>query len=233
MAQLLPAHIIRRCLIRIGAFQGQAAAIETSYVKANPTDDSVSESFVPSVWNDELTTVEQEIAGVVSLNIDHPWRGVIHDVTGSIASGGLIPTVGASSATAKIIGEYGEVRDAASPFRPLTPDLTEADIRARSQNPGTMYISDVFSYSLRKPRLNHTRTNAIIDVSVFDYDARLAAITANAALLFQSAGNAYFCGVMSLLKNTDALLSELSALFQPRYEAWLKAYEKGQTKLAA
>lgn len=224
--------IVRRCLIRIGAFQGQAAAIETSYVKADPTDDSVSESFVPSVWNDELTTVEQEIAGAVSLNTDHPWRSVIADVTASVASGALIPTVGISSATAKIIGEYGEVRDAASPFRPLTPDLSEPDIRAFSLNPDTMFISDVFSYSLHKPRLNHTRANAIIDVCVFDYDARLTAITANSALLFQSAANAYFCGVMSLLKNTDALLSELSGLFQPRYEAWLRAYERGQTELA-
>lgn len=231
MANLLPSHIIRRCLIRIGAFQGQAPAIEISYVKADPTDDSVSQSFVPSSWHDELTTVEQEIAGAVSLDPDHPWRGILHDVTASIANGGRIPDVGITTATAKIIGEYGQVRDAVSPFRPLSPDMTEADIRARDQNPGTMYISDVFSYSLRKPRLNHTRTNAIIDVCVFDYDARLAAITANAALLFQSAGNAYFCGVMSLLKNTDANLSELSGLFQPRYEAWLRAYEKGQTEL--
>lgn len=232
MATLLPSHIIRRCLIRLGAYQGQSAAVEASYIKANPADDSTSESFVPSSFTDELVTVEQEIAGAVALNTGHPWRNVLHDVTASIASGGVIPTVGVSSATAKIIGEYGEIRDAASPFRTLTPDLPEADIRALGQNPGTMFISDVFSYSLHKPRLNHTRANAIIDVCVFDYDVRLAAIAGNSALLFTEAANAYFSGVMSLLKNTDALLSELSGLFQPRYEAWLRAYERGQTELA-
>lgn len=226
---LTPAMVIRRALLRIGAYRGDPAAIEASYIKTDPTDDAVSESFVPSAFTDELTSVEQEIAGAAASNKDQVWRGLIADVTASIANGGLIPTVGASTATAKIIGEYGQVREAVTPFRPLTPDMTEADIRAFAENPGSMFISDVFSYSLRKPRLNHTRPNAIIDVCVFDYAARLAAITANEALLFQSAANAYFAGLMSLLKNTDATLTELSAVYEPRYRTWLAGIAEGGT----
>lgn len=227
---LTPSIILRQVYIRIGAYQGQAAAIEASYLLADPSTNSKSASFTKSVLLDGLVGIEQEMAGAIGSEPDHPWQNVITDVTASIASGGRVPSVGISTATAKIIGKYHQVRDAASPFRPLTNDLTVADIRELSLNPATMFRSDIYSFALERGRLHHTRTNATIDVSVYDYDARKTAIFADGELLFTEAQDCYCSGLMSLLMNTDALLTELSKMYAPRYQAWLKALGAGQTE---
>jgi len=230
MAGLLPSYIMRQVWIRVGAYKGQAAAIEASYLLADPSTNSVSAAFTKSALLDGLVGIEQEMAGAISSDPDHPWQNIITDVTASIASGGRVPSVGISTATAKIIGKYHAVRDAVSPFRTLTDDLTVADIRELSLNPATMFKSDIYSYALDRGRLHHTRTNATIDVSVYDYDARKAAIFADGELLFTEAQDCYFSGLMSLLMNTDALLTELSKLYAPRYQAWITALGAGQTK---
>lgn len=231
MAGLLPSYIYREAALRIGAYPGIPSAIEALYVAVDPTLGMKSESFVPSSFKDSLRAVEQEIAGAVATPRVHPWQNVIADVTAAIASGVLVPVVGASSATAKVIGNYGQVRDGASPFRPLTNDLPVSEIRALNQNPGTMFKSDVFSYQFDRGRLVHTRPTATVDVCVYDFEARKTAIDANAELLFTEAENAYLSGLMSMLMNTDALLTELANQYSPRYQAWLAAFRSGQTEL--
>lgn len=230
MAGLLPSYILRQVFIRIGAYQGQAEAIEASYLLADPSTNAKSASFTKSVLLDGLVGIEQEMAGAIGSEPDHPWQNVITDFTASIASGGRVPSVGVSSSTAKIIGKYHQVKDADSPFRPLTNDLTIADIRELSLNPASMFKSDIYSFALERGRLHHTRTNAIIDVSVYAYDTRKAAIFADQELLFTEAQDCYFSGLMSLLMNTDALLTELSKMYAPRYQAWIAALGAGQTK---
>jgi hypothetical protein len=229
MAGLLPSYILRQCWARVGAYKGQAAAIEASYLLADPSTNSVNASFTKSVLLDGLISIEQEIATAVAANIEHPWRAILQDTTAAIASGGLIPKVGISTATAKIIGEYGQVKDSVTPFRPLTPDLTVAEIRALNQNIGTMFSMDYFSCAYQVPRLWHTRSvGAVIDVCTYDFDTRKTAIFADGELLFTEAEGAYFSGLMSLLMNTDALLTELSKMYAPRYAEWLKIFRAGE-----
>lgn len=228
---LLPSYIIRQAALRFGAYPGIPSAIEALYVAVDPTVGMKSESFVPSSLKDSLVMVEQEIAGAVATPRAHPWQNVIADVTAAVASGALVPTVGAGGATAKVIGNYGQVRDGAAPFRPLTDDLPISEIRALNQNLGTMFKSDIFSFQFDRGRLVHTRGTATVDVCVFDFDARKTAIFADAELLFTEAESAYFCGLMSLLMNTDALLTELAKAYEPRFEAWLTTFRSGQTVL--
>lgn len=229
MAGLLPSFIHRQCALRLGAYRGDSAAIEALYIAANPLTGMESESFVPSSLKDSLVLVEQEIASAVASNVEHPWRSVLQDTTTTIASGGLIPSVGISTATAKIIGEYGQVKDSVSPFRPLTQSLSVEEIRVLNQNVNSMFTVDMFAYAYRKPRLWHTRSvGAVIDVCTYDFDTRKTAIFADAELLFTEAEGAYFAGEMSLLKNTDAILTELSAMYEPRYQAWLAAIRQGK-----
>ena len=231
MAGLLPSYIIRMALIRIGAFRGQTAAVEASYVKTDPTDDSVNASFTQTSFWDALVAVEQEIATAVAMNSEHPWRAVLQDTTTAITSGGLIPKVGISTATAKIIGKYGDVKDSVTPFRPLDQSLDADEISVFNANPNSMFTLDVYSFALKPPRLYHTRTGAVIDVCTYDFEARKTAIFADAELLFTEAENAYFCGLMSLLMNTDALLFELAKTYAPRYMAWLETFREGQTAI--
>lgn len=228
MAGLLPSYIYRQAALRIGAFPGIPSEIEALYVAVDPTTGMESESFVPTSMKDSLVAVEQEIAGAVAMS-NHPWQNILADVTASVASGARVPLVGASSATAKIIGEYGQIRDAVSPFRPLSADLSIAEIRALSINPNSMFKSDIYSYAMEGGRLSHTRTAAIVDVRVYDFEARRTAILADQELLFTEAFSAYLSGVMSLLMNTDANLTELAKMYEPRFEAWLSAFRAGQT----
>lgn len=227
---LFPSYIIRQAALRVGAYPGIPSAIEALYVAADPTAGMRSASFVPSSMKDQIVAVEQEMTGAVAMNPNHPWRGVIAGVTASIADGTVIPTFASGGTGEVVIGEYGQVRDAVSPNRPLTADLTVAEIRAYRENL-TVYKSDVFSFALQKPRLNHTRTNAIIDVCFFDFDARKAAIFADSELLFSEAENCYLTGLLSMLMNTNALLTELSMAYAPRYQAWLAALGAGKVTL--
>lgn len=232
---LTPSIIIRQCALRIGAYRGQPAAIEASYVLADPATNMVSESFPKSSLYDQILAVEQEIAGAVAMNVDHPWRALsgLADITAPLASGELVPAVGSSNS--QIIGVYGEVRDAEAPFHSLTKDLPASEIRAIAlsfSEMGAMYKSNYFSYSLDGRRLDHTRTTATVDVCVFDFTSRKTAIDNNANLIFQNAENAYLSGTMSMLKNTDAQLAELAGLYQPRFEAWLTAFQAGKTELS-
>jgi hypothetical protein len=223
---LLPSYILRQAWIRIGAYQGQTAAIEASYVLSDPFTNSKNADFTKSAMLDQLVAVEQEMAGAVAGNTKHTWRKVIGDVTVPIASGDEIPAFSVGGTSRKIIGEYGQVRDSAS-LRPLVNDLSVGEIRAFRDN-ATVFKSDLFSCAFQKPRLWHTRTNALIDVCFYDFDARKAAIFADNELLFTAAENCYFSGLMSMLKNTDALLVELSKQYEPRYEAWLMAFQAGK-----
>lgn len=233
---LFPIEILRQVLIRIGAYRGLPAAIAISYSEADPTSDAVSESFVPVSLYDQLIAIEAEIACAVAMT-DHPWRNILVELTAALANGDMVPTTGASGAAAEIIGEYGQVRDASSPFFPLARDLSVAEIQAKTRNPN-VFMSEIFSCAFeegkntKSRRIYHTRTNVVIDVCVINYLGRKVAILANETLLFPGAANAYLSGVMSMLKNTDAQLSELSTLYQPRYEAWISAFQAGRTELA-
>lgn len=231
---LIPSIIYRQALLRIGAYRGQPADIEASYVESDPTSDSISESFVPTSFKDQVVAVEQEIAIAVSMADNHPWANLIGDITAPIASGDLIPTAGTSSANSQIIGKYRSVRDTEGPFRVLTKDLPISEIRSLDlsfSEFGAMYKSDFWAFEIEDGRLHHTRSLATVDVCVYDYVSRKTAIFNDAALIFQNAENAYFSGVMSMLKNTDATLAELAALYDPRYEAWLSTFRAGKTEL--
>lgn len=223
---LLPSYIMRQAYTRIGALSGTAAQIDTAYSAA--LTGLNTESFPPQAMEDMLALIESEIANAVASNENHVWRPILHGVTSSIATGGLIPTFSSTANTAKIIGVYGQVRDAVTPFRPLTPGLHEDEIRMLNENPNAMFKLDHYSYVIRAPRIYATRPNVTIDVCTFDFDARKTAIDADQALLFEQAEGAYFSGLMSNLANEDSLLQALSAKYQPRYQEWIAAFQDGR-----
>lgn len=209
------------CLLRIGAYLGLPADIATDYANAAFTDFE-TESFPLQALYDNLLGVEQEMAQAIAMNKDNTLRANIKD-TVAVAAGAEIPSFGSSSTTAKIIGAWGQVRDAVSPNKLLVPGLREEEIRIMVDNPGGMFKTSFFGYALVPPRIYSTVANMLIDVCVYDYDVRKAAIDANGALLFAMAENAYFDGLMCTLKNEDATLTGLSSQFEKPYAEWLAA----------
>jgi len=223
MSDLLPSTVIRQAYIRIGAWLGLPEDIAFSYNNDTAFTNVISESFPPQSMQDYLVGVEQEMALAIALNQDNVLRSNISD-TVTVASGAQIPSHGSSSTTAKIIGNWGQVRDAADENKLLVPALREEEIRIIMDNSG-VFISSYFAYALRPPRIYATVANVIIDCCVFDYDARKAAIDADEPLLFPMAQNAYFSGLMCSLKNEDATITALSSQFEKPYAEWLGAQQ--------
>lgn len=207
-------------LLRIGAFLGLPADIAANYANSAFTDFE-TESFPLQSLYDGLLGVEQEMAQAIAMNKDNILRANIKD-TVAVAAGGEIPSFGSSSTTAKIIGAWGQVRDADT-LKLLVPGLREEEIRIMVDNPGGMFKTSFFGYALVPPRIYSTVASMLIDCCVYDYDARKTAIDANGALLFSMAQNAYFDGLMATLKNEDATLTGLSSQFEKPYAEWLSA----------
>ncbi len=217
---LLPDEIARQAYARIGAFSGDASDIASAYTGSLASLNT--ESFPLQSMYDGLVAVENEIAVAIANNEDSPLRSNISS-TVAVASGDQIPSI--STGTSKIIGVWGQVRDAVDPFTLLTPALHEDEIRVIGQNPNGMFKTAYYSYAIRPPRFYATVANVTIDVCVFDYDARAAAIAANTALLFPQCQNAYFDGLMSMLKNEDPALIGLSSQFEAPYREWLASMQ--------
>lgn len=230
MASLLPSDIWRPVMLRVGAYKGVPADIATNYANTAFTDFE-TESFVLPDLKLMLTAVEQEMAQAVAMNQNNVLRSNISD-TVTVASGDEIPSVGSSSSSAKIIGEWGQVRDAGT-GKLLVPALREEEIRIIVDNPGGMFKSSFFAYALRPPRIYATITNLEIDCCVYDFDVRNPIIAANGALLFPMAQAAYFDGLMAKLKNEDATLTALSGNFEKPYGAWLDAQRPAPVQVAA
>lgn len=227
---LLPYTIIRQAMIRLGAYQGLPADIATNYANTAFTDFE-TEVFPVQAMRDGLLGVEQEMAQAIAMNKDNVLRANIKD-TVAVAYGAEIPSVGSGSSTAKIIGKWGQVRDADS-GKLLVPGLREEEIRIMVDNPGGMFKTSFFGYALQPPRIYSTVANMLIDCCVYDYDARKTAIDANGALLFPFAQAAYFDGLMTTLKNEDATLTGLSSQFEKPYAEWLAAQQSYQPEIAA
>lgn len=181
------------------------------------------------MW-DALTGVENEMATAVAMNQDSVLRDNIFD-TATVTSGGRIPSIGDSSSSAKIIGVWGQVRDADAGLE-LTPGLHEDEIRAINQNAGSMYITNYYSYALRPPRIYATQTNLIIDVCTFNYSARATVIAAGGSLLFPMESACYLAGLMTALKNQDSLYTSLSNSYEPAYKEWLTTQSGGRPVVA-
>jgi hypothetical protein len=225
--------IATMALIRIGAYKGLPSEIATNYANAAFTDFQ-TESFPLQALYDNILGVEQEMAQAIAMNQDNTLRANISD-TVTVTSGDEIPSFGSSSSTAKIIGVWGQVRDANS-SKLLVPALREEEIRILVDNPGGMFKSSFFAYALRPPRIYSTVAEMEIDCCVYDYDARKTAIDANQELLFPFAENAYFHGLMAQLKNEDATLTGLSDQFTGAYAEWLgaqRAYRNVSDEAAA
>ena len=211
--------IIRQSYVRIGAWLANSAELNALYNADTNFESVVTESFPPQAMWDALTGVEGEMATAVGMDQDNTLRSSIHD-TVAAANGEVIPTVGAGGG--KIVGVLGQVRNAVSPYRPLTPALHEDEIRAINQDAGEMYKTSYFSYALRPPRIYATVDNMLIDVCVFNEATRAAAIAANGNLLFQQCQAAYFYGLMTSLKNQDPAYTTLSNQYEAPYREWLQ-----------
>ena len=113
--------------------------------------------------NDVLAATIGEIAEAIASTPHHPERQRFADVTASLANLAAIPQIGAS--TARIIGIPGFVRDA-SDGRACIP-ATLDEVRGYTRHTTVYTDADVYRYAINGGRIEHTRTNVIIEVCVY------------------------------------------------------------------
>lgn len=133
-------------------------------------------------------SLQEEMAESVAMNIKHPWRVALADVTPAIVTGARIPDLSQSSK--RIIGTLGTVLDSGD-GTPLSMDgFTLEEIRSLNANLFPRLLP-VYSYVIVRPRIFHTRPSVTIEVCVYDAAAQLANINNNGTPIFPNADGAY------------------------------------------
>jgi len=168
--------VIQQTLNRLGAVLGSTAVTADSNYTATPSTATViGPDFVPSQVNDAVASTIGEIVEAIASTPKHPERQRFADVTASLANLATIPQTNAAG-TARIIGLPGFVRDAAD-NRACLPMSLDA-VRSFKQYPA-IYNFNPYWYAINGGRIEHTRSNVVIEVCVY---TRPTSFTGNIAL---------------------------------------------------
>lgn len=222
--------ITRQVALRINAFSNAAkpSDLQTAYVTTPLTPTVVGESsiFPFAAIQDAVIDAEAKLAEAIADVRDHPWRRVMAGRTASLATNAAIPVV--DNAGKSIIGVYGAVVDG-SDGQQLSEQPTET-LRRRLLTPALWKIP-VYQYSLSGDSIVHTRTTAYIEVCVWDYTTRQAAIVANGNILLPDVlAEAIICGAIALLVRDDEFTAQ-AEVYATYFTTALAAIRGGATKL--
>lgn len=157
--------VIQQILNELGAVKGATAADADANFTASPSVLTViGPDFVPSHVQPALAGVISETVECIAATPRHPERQRYADVTTSLANRAAIPRTGSGGLT--IIGIPGFVRDASDSVACL-PNSLDA-IRSYNRHAATIYAGfSPYWYAINGNRIEHTRTNVVIEVCVF------------------------------------------------------------------
>lgn len=210
-------RVIQEVLNRLGAVLGATASTaETNYDASPTTSTVIGPDFTPGMIEDALASTQSEIVECIAATPHHPERQRFADVTANLANLDAIPQVGASAA--RIIGIPGFVRDA-SDSKALLPTSLDR-IRGFNEHSGSVYGGfEAYWYCINSGRIEHTRTNVVIQVCVY---TRPTAFTGAIALDDHHEGG--------LVAGTVAKLALKESMFADLYAAasgqWIAHLEK-------
>lgn len=222
--------ITRQVALRINAFANAASPVnlQAAYVTTPLTATVVGKSavFPFAAIQDAVVDAEAKLAEAIADVQNHPWRAVLAGQTAALASGDALPSV--SSAAKSIIGVYGAVVDVSDGSQlSVQPQET---IRRRLLTPGLWKIP-VYQYSLAGDSILHTRTSVYIEVCVWDYTTRQAAIVANGNILLPDVlAEAIICGAIALLVRDDEFMAQ-AEVYATYFSTALAAIRGGATTL--
>lgn len=158
-------RVKQQILNELGAVVGSTpAAADSNYSAVPSTSTVIGPDFLASHVEDALAATIGEIAEAIASTPHHPERQRFADVTTNLANLDPIPEIGVS--TERIIGVPGFVRDAADGLACLPAKLDE--VRSYTRFASTIYsAADVYRYAINGNRIEHTRTEVIMEVCVF------------------------------------------------------------------
>lgn len=208
--------VIRSVALAINALTGATAAtLETSFSTVPLTSSNFQSSIIPfTAIKDRVLDSESQIVTAAANNANHPYRGALLTQTSALAYGAQIPTTVSSD---KIIGVRGAVRNQDSEV------MTKANlsqIRARVQNPNTMFVVDVDWYAIDDQRLYHTATTATIDVVAYSRPVADSLVLTTNVLLPDDAAPAYVNGALMACIRDDEFMAQ-GGRFGASFNEWV------------
>lgn len=208
-------RVIQQVLNRLGAVLGATASTAEANYDASPTTSTViGPDFTPGMIEDALASTFGEIVECIASTPHHPERQRFASVTAFLANLASIPQVD-SGGTARIIGVPGFVRDASN-GRALKPrPLDEVD--AFNEYSSIYSGADLYLYCINGGRIEHTRTNVVMEVCVF---TRPTTFTGNISLDDWHEGG-LVAGTVAKLAPKENLFMGLRATAQADWDAHL------------
>lgn len=157
--------VVQQVLNELGAVLGATAiAADANYVAAPTTSTVIGPDFTPSMVNDAVASALGEIVEAIASTPHHPERQRFADVTVPLLNHAAIPDVGDGGD--HIIGIPGFVRDAVDEEACLPASLDA--IRSFNRFPAIYADQDPYLYCINGGRIEHTRTNVVIEVCVYE-----------------------------------------------------------------
>ena len=144
-----------------------STALQTAYIDADIDQTNMGDraiEFPFQAINDAILNAGDRMVRAIGQNPESTYRTYFADVTGSLASGAVIPTT--STNTKPVIGQMGVVKDASSPFRKhtLAPFQIVQDYNVLKTN---ILKVNPYLYFTDNTRIWHTSTNIVADVVVW------------------------------------------------------------------
>lgn len=164
------AKVTQEILNLLGAVLGATpSAAETNYTATPSTSTVIGPDFLASQVQDAIVASQGEIVEAIAITPLHPERARFADVTTALANRAAIPRTGAGTLKL-IIGVPGAVRDSGNneTLERVALDM----VRRFNRFSATVYSGSTrYWYAINAGRVEHTRTNVLIDVCVYERPA--------------------------------------------------------------
>lgn len=199
----------------LGAVKGGTPTTAEANYSTTPDVTTVSgPDFLASQVLDAIVVTQGEIVEAIASTPLHPERNRFSDVTGDLANRDEMPRVGQGGLT--IIGVPGFVRDSSDGFA-CDPAPLDA-VRSYTRFAASTYNGqDAYLYCINGGRIEHTRTNVVVEVCVYERPTVL-----NGAIdLDDHHEGGLIQGAIAKLALKESMFSELNAAANRAREAHL------------
>jgi len=195
--------IIRAVSLRINAISGAVAnTLETNYA-ANPVTAFQSTIFPKTAIYDAVLNAEEKLAQRIANNADDPLRQYLANVTANLSNPSTLPST--STDSKPIIGIWGAVRDATSGI--VCSQMPLDLVRRRAA--ATDLVIPVWWFNITGGRIEHTRTNVVIECCVYSRTDQTTAMNANGNILLADALEPdYISEALAILVRDDEFMEQ-------------------------
>lgn len=207
--------ILAAVALRINALIGtSASALETTYTTSPLTDANFQSTIFPfTAIKGAVLNAEEKLAQKIANNADDPLRQYMADVTANLSNPSTLPSLSTNSKP--IIGIFGAVRDATSGI--VCSQMPLDMVRRRASATGL--IVPVWWFNITGGRIEHTRTNVVIECCVYSRTDQATAFDADGNILLADALEPdYISEALAILVRDDEFM-EQARLYAARAQA--------------